>query len=178
MRVSHCKECNMYFESYQLGHFCPVVNSLVFDCYTIKAAMNIWKAMDENERLQVWEANYDTIYSGKPTFSYAWSFKSFCKAPDYMIARAVNEYENDLWMDIRSDDVHSPNYRPFPLLDWCAIQERSEDSRSKWNSEQEINRIFAVYRKQEEEKLSFLREVNILNAEEEAKEKVREMHNG
>ena len=153
MYVKFCEDCQLYWESLNDGHICN--GTLVREQWSVSFAMSKWDFMEEKSKMRVWDVNCNTAYGSNPTFSAWWSYESFCKAPDHMIAKAVNLDEDEVFEDCYDGD---PSYEAFNLLDYKAMQDRQNAINRRNEINEELAKIAKFYEEEEAFLLSSERE--------------------
>ena len=120
--------------------------------------MGKWEFMETETKMKVWDANCNTVYAKVPSFSCNWSFESFCDAPDHMIARAVNLFEDEIFEDI-FENKYDASLEAFDMNDPESIKERQEKIEEGYRIDAELENIAKYY---DEEEASFMGTESVL----------------
>ena len=150
MNSKNCEDCQLHWDITNDGHICN--GTLVREQYSISICMGKWEFMETETKMKVWDANCNTVYAKVPSFSCNWSFESFCDAPDHMIARAVNLFEDEIFEDI-FENKYDASLEAFDMNDPESIKERQEKIEEGYRIDAELENIAKYY---DEEEASFM----------------------
>ena len=150
MNSKYCEDCQLHWDITNDGHICN--GTLVREQYSISICMGKWEFMETETKMKVWDANCNTVYAKVPSFSCNWSFESFCDAPDHMIARAVNLFEDEIFEDI-FENKYDASLEAFDMNDPESIKERQEKIEEGQRIDAELENIAKYY---DEEEASFM----------------------
>ena len=156
MNSKYCDDCQLHWDTTNDGHICN--GTLVRLQFNIDYAMAKWEFMETETKMKVWDANCMTVYSKVPSFSWNYSFESFCNAPDHMIARAVNIYEDEVFADI-CDNNYDASLEAFDMNDPESMRERQEKIEEGYRIDAELENIAKYY---DEEEASFMGTESVL----------------
>ena len=151
MNSKYCEDCQLHWDTTNDGHICN--GTLVRVQFNIDHAMAKWEFMETKTKMNVWDVNCLSAFSPNPTFSCYWSFGSFCNAPDHMIAKAVNLYEDDMFSDI-CDNKYDASLEAFDINDPESISERQAKIDEGYRIDAELVTIANYYEEEEEFLLS------------------------
>jgi len=146
MNIKLCDDCNMYWEELNDGHICN--GTLVRVQFNTDFAMAKWEFMETDIKMKIWDANCNTVYDKAPSFSCNWSFASFCNAPEHMIAKAVNLWEDQIFVEIH-EDRYDASLEAFDIFDYETMRERQEKIQKGYRIDAELESIAEYYEEEE-----------------------------